>query len=206
MYDDAPSLNLYTDALLPDVAGYRLLQGTVDKPRFPDLSVDLRNLHVRAKEQTTRALIDLNLGERLQVEGATSSDLYDTVDLYVNGLTVALSTFEHRVSPNCYPYDPYRIAEADSAEVRLTADTTLNEALDTTETGVDVTISDGSIWSDADGDFDITVGGERMTVTSISGASSPQTFTVGRSINGVIKAHSSGALVELADPHYLAGW
>ena len=37
-------------------------------------------------------------------------------------------------------------------------------------------------------------------MTAVSGASSPQTFTVTRSINGVVKIHSAGETVELAQP------
>ena len=48
-------------------------------------------------------------------------------------------------------------------------------------------------------DFVKNVGGERVTVTNITGASSPQTFTVTRSVNGVVKAHTSGTDVRLWD-------
>jgi hypothetical protein len=40
-------------------------------------------------------------------------------------------------------------------------------------------------------------------VTAVSGGSSPQSFTVTRSVNGVVKAHLTGAAVDLADPTYL---
>lgn len=52
--------------------------------------------------------------------------------------------------------------------------------------------------------FDLLVGGERITVTAISGTASPQAATVTRSVNGVVKSHSSGADVVLADPAVLA--
>jgi len=52
--------------------------------------------------------------------------------------------------------------------------------------------------------FDIKVGGETMTVTKITGSSSPQTFTVTRSANGVVKAQTTGTAVELAHPYYIA--
>ena len=39
-----------------------------------------------------------------------------------------------------------------------------------------------------------------MTVTAISGAASPQTFTVTRSVNSVAKSHASGAAVSLWKP------
>jgi hypothetical protein len=48
--------------------------------------------------------------------------------------------------------------------------------------------------------FDITVGGERMTVTNIAGGSSPQTFTVTRSVNGVSKTHLVNTPVRLFQP------
>ena len=43
-----------------------------------------------------------------------------------------------------------------------------------------------------------------MTVTDITGTSSPQTFTVTRSVNGVVKAQASGADVRLWFPPILA--
>lgn len=51
--------------------------------------------------------------------------------------------------------------------------------------------------------FDITVGGERMTVTDINLTSDPQQFVVTRAIDGVVKSHSAGTQVQLADPYYL---
>lgn len=63
--------------------------------------------------------------------------------------------------------------------------------------------SDEVAFSD-DFPFDIRVGGEVMTVTSISDGSSPQTFTVTRAVNGITKAHAAGADVRLASPTYLA--
>lgn len=58
------------------------------------------------------------------------------------------------------------------------------------------------IWTTSAGDFpfDITVGGERMTVTSVTGSSSPQTFTVARGINEVVKSQVAGTDVRLWQP------
>jgi hypothetical protein len=210
VYDDNPHVSLSSDAQLPAVAGYRLLQGTVDQPRFPELAVSLANQNVRAKEATTRALIDLWLWKRIQITNpATAADLYDTVDLLSVGLAVVLSKFIHRLTINANPYDPYRIFQIDSATYgRLDLDSTLNEDLDTTETGVDVAVASGPLWTlqASDWPFPIMIGGERMTVTAVTGSSSPQTLTVTRSVNGVVKTHSTGDAVHVADPSYQAGW
>lgn len=61
------------------------------------------------------------------------------------------------------------------------------------------------LWTTDAAEFplDIGVGGERITVTAITGATSPQTFTVTRSVNGVVKAHSAGTDVRLWTPMIL---
>jgi hypothetical protein len=58
------------------------------------------------------------------------------------------------------------------------------------------------LWTTTGTPFDINLDGERCTVTAVSGASSPQTFTVTRSVNGVSKAHAVGATVALWTPVY----
>jgi hypothetical protein len=76
---------------------------------------------------------------------------------------------------------------------------TLVSAVTSTATTLSVS-SPGALWTldPSSWPFDITIGGERCQVTAVSGTSSPQTFTVTRSLNSVIKSHSSGAAVQLA--------
>lgn len=58
-------------------------------------------------------------------------------------------------------------------------------------------------WYSNNFNFDIMVGGERMTVTNVS-LTEPQQFTVTRSVNGVVKPHLAGTKVELFKPYWLA--
>jgi hypothetical protein len=69
-----------------------------------------------------------------------------------------------------------------------------------------LSFTSGPTWSTdpTDVPWDVTVGGERMTVTEVTGADSPQTWTVTRSVNGVVKSHAAGADVRLADPMIVA--
>lgn len=55
------------------------------------------------------------------------------------------------------------------------------------------------LWTTTAGDFpfDVSVGGERLTVLNVTGTSSPQVFTVARGINGIGTAHSTGDDVRL---------
>ena len=43
-----------------------------------------------------------------------------------------------------------------------------------------------------------------MTVSNITGGSSPQTFTVTRSVNGVVKSQTPGTDVRLWQPSYVS--
>jgi hypothetical protein len=71
---------------------------------------------------------------------------------------------------------------------------------------VDVTATDeGSYFSHADGDFDIEIGGEVMTVTAAAafpGVGSAQALTVTRQVNGILKQHEVGAAIRLDRPVY----
>ena len=57
-------------------------------------------------------------------------------------------------------------------------------------------VTAGNLWITTAGfpsmfPFDINVAGERITVTAITGSSTPQTFTVTRAVNGVSKAQAA---------------
>jgi hypothetical protein len=58
----------------------------------------------------------------------------------------------------------------------------------------------GAVWGTADLPYDVMIGGERMTVTAVSGTTAAQVFTVTRSANGIAKAHVTGATVALFKP------
>lgn len=78
----------------------------------------------------------------------------------------------------------------------------LDDGITDSATTFDVAVTDGPLWTTDSGEFpfDVMVGGEVMTVTAVSGASSPQTFTVTRAVNGITKSHSTGTDVRLAQP------
>ncbi|PWG08784.1 hypothetical protein DF268_36045 [Streptomyces sp. V2] len=90
-------------------------------------------------------------------------------------------------------------SKADTDGSQLAADA------DATATSLTVVTPTGQPWANsaqhaADFPFEIRVQGEVMTVTAITGATSPQTMTVIRSVNGVIKKQSASTAVQLARP------
>jgi hypothetical protein len=201
-YDTEVTLNLESDAQVPDAAGWLLWLGTVDEARYPVLMVDLSRAPFVADSSLVLAVQDLDLGDRLTVDNPPAWLPPDAISQLAQGMVETMGNFTHRIAVNCSPETPWgRVGVYDDPDSRYSSDgSTLNEALTTTETDVDVATPSGPLWSHDDGNFNIRIGGEVMTVTAISGASSPQTFTVTRSVNGVVKAHSTGAEVALDHP------
>lgn len=198
--------NVFSEDYLPDIAGWKLSLGTYDGPRYPQIQVARHQPEVAANSVLSAAILDVDQGDILELDNINPSD--DRAMVF--GYREVLGGFEHSFTFNCGPGDPWNVGITDGAQVRLDSDSsTLTSSLTTTATSVSVTIASGAPrWIDSatystEFPFDVVIGGEQMTVTAITGTSSPQTATVTRSVNGVVKAHSAGESVHLADPVYV---
>lgn len=201
-------VNTETDFQLISQAQWRVHLGTADENRFSALKLQLARDVFRSGAGLTlaRKLRDLSVGDAITLTGLQSEFLYDDLRQVVFGISKRLDQLTYDMTLVCRPGSRYQTGKIDSGWRLGSGDTTLNEALDATETGVDIAIATGgALWTAADQPFDIMIGGERMTVTNVTGASSPQTLTVTRNVNGLPggKEHSVGAAVKLADPNYL---
>jgi hypothetical protein len=88
-----------------------------------------------------------------------------------------------------------------------TSAATLTAGVTAAATTLQVTTPAGDpLWTTAEEDlpFDVGVGGERIRVEAVTGATSPQTMTVVRSVNGVTLTHAAGDPVGLWKPSYYA--
>lgn len=197
-------VNPLSDVQLGDHAQWWLLRGTVEGARYPQVILDMDRLAVSAPA----LLADVeavDIGDLITIEDLE----VDTVELVVVGYTETADSARRVITFNCVPADPYRIAEVEHATrgVLQSGSATTAEALDTTETGVDITAGAGPDWTHED-DFDITIGGERMTVTAVGAMagtfpSRTCTLTVTRSVNGVVKSHATAATVAFFNPSYI---
>jgi hypothetical protein len=200
-YDTSADLNVAGDGFLPDHAGWLLALGTVDETRYPRLPFNLN-----ATPAIAAAVAALDLGDVVRITDLPAWLPPDDVDVMVQGSVEVLHAVIRTIDVTTAPATPYDVAVYD-ADRYDTAGSELNEALDTTETGVDVLTTVEPVWTtdSAEFPFDIYVGGERMTVSAIGAAISElQTFTVTRSVNGVVKEHAIGTPVRLWTPARLA--
>lgn len=201
VYSDSVELSLYTDDQATRHAQWRVARGTVDEARWPTVGFDLADAPFLADAALTEAVLAVDVGDLVEISDPPPWLPPGTVRGIVQGVAETIEPLHHRIEFGLAPASPYDVAKYTSTHRYNGAGTELDEALTTTETGVDVRPPTGVVWSHANGDFDVTVGGEVMTVTAVGALSSGvQTLTVVRSVNGVVKTHSIGDAVQLARP------
>lgn len=207
-YAEQVTLNLETDERLPDHAGWRLHLGTADEARYPQLTVHLQRQVFTASTTLRIDTLSLRPGDRLTVANLPEWLPPADVSLLVLGFNESIDRFQHVVTFNGAPETPWHVAvvEDDTYGWVDTDGSELAEAVSSSATSLSVRTTAGEIWTTDSSDmpFDIQCGGEVMTVTAISGSSSPQTFTVTRSVNGIVKGHDAGTDVRLAYPAIVA--
>lgn len=202
-YPERVTMNVFDDTQLPDVAGWRRWLGTQADPRFPTLTVNLANPDVVANTSLTAGLLDVEVGKRVTIDGATSWYRYDDITQLVFGLDEVCNSRTHTLTLACAPERPYEISVADNAAAKADFDgiTVRSPGITSTSaTSFDVDIAAGKpLITTAGGQMPIpiVIDGERMSVTAVSGAATPQTLTVTRNVNGAARTHATGATVKL---------
>lgn len=204
-YDTTWQVNPADDGTLQAHAGWHMGRGTYAGIRFREVTVDLD-----ANPAIGPALAALRTGDVVLLTDLDTDDSWEDWPGLVIRRGRRIGTHRHLVTLVLIPAEPYNVgiigAAAGGTDVRGTrigTDLTVTaEPLDTTETGVDTTggswSTNANVWNPAlnGGGLFITIGGEVMRVTGRAGS----TFTVDRSVNGVVKPHAAGAPVHVTYP------
>ncbi|XIG72021.1 hypothetical protein C1N81_30750 [Streptomyces sp. SGAir0957] len=196
MYDDSTTLNLYTDGQTELVAGWMLHLGTWDEDRYPEITLLLHR-----HPELIDAVLALRVGDVIRITDVPTWVATGDILLRVDGWSETLLPRTWAIRFACSPAGPWTVGVYGSAR-RDSGGSALAAGVSATATSLSVATTSGPLWTTTASDFpfDILVGGERMRVTGVTGASSPQTMTVVRSVNGIAKAQSSGAAVGLFQP------
>jgi hypothetical protein len=205
-YSEQVTLNVYRDSDVPQQASWRANLGTVSELRVPDMTIDLIKASTATSTAVTNGSIDI--GSRVVLSGQPTWIGYTPLRQIVEGYSEDLAPYLWRVALRTSPAAPYDWLVLDDTTLgRLSPDgATLSAAITTTgATSMSVATPAGKpLWVTGSVSIPVLVSGtEAMTVTNISGASSPQTFTMARGLNGYTSTHLSGATVELFHPRRL---
>lgn len=204
-YEDEVTVNVETDDQLPAAAAWWLNLGTLDAARFDSVTFNLAAREIQDDPDLLAAILALDVGDRMVIQNVDAADIPDDVDLIIQGYTEVFDNVSWLITFTCAPGQPYQVAKYGTSRYDHPG-STLNAAITTTATSASL-ISDPAemLWTvdPVAFPFDLNIGGERVTCTAITSATSPQTATLVRSINGVVAAHSAGTTVRLWDtPRY----
>lgn len=213
VYDQAVSFSMFDDDLVKHYAGWWYHLGTHDGARYPQVTIDLA---VCGDTLTTGSvsMIDAWLAAHPLQDRFTISNLppqhpsYPTVDLIIEGYTETLSPHGWTVTLNCSPAKPWDVARWE-VDRYASAGSELVTAIDVDDTTFDVS-SVGVPWIDTAGypgewPRFFQIGLEVIAVDTITGTSSPQTFSgVTRAVEGYAQAHPAGTSVQIADARVMA--
>lgn len=212
LYDGSGTFDVETDSQLLQLASWLVHADTIQEDRWPNVAINLAK-----HPELIPAWIAMPYGARINVTNLMSEAGIDTIDAIVEGYDEAWNSKQWSARMNTSPASVYTVGLLDSSDRRLdSATSTLASAISDSATSLSVATTDSrDLWTTdaAEMPFDIeiwpgpppdTSGGEVMTVTAVAGATSPQTFTVTRAVNGVAKAHAAGAEVHVRNPFVLA--
>ncbi|MDX2702139.1 hypothetical protein PV350_04670 [Streptomyces sp. PA03-6a] len=173
-YADSTTVNIYSDDPLPDMAAWAVHLGTIDEERYPQVTVDLSNPRIAANTALSADVQELDVGDRIIITNPPAWLPPGQIEQVAQGFNETLGNKEYSVTANCSPASPWNVTFLDNSGPYGRADTdgtVLAEDLTTTETDMDVSITDGPLWVTTAGQpaefpFDVTCAGERMTVTA----------------------------------------
>lgn len=189
-YERAAGGNVESDGQLPDIAGFARHLNTWPGPRYPTITVEMNRL--QSDPALAARMANLDIGDYFSIDNPPAWLPPDPIEVLNQGEgeTVRSTTWE--ITRNTVPAGPY-VVGVRGTTVRDTLASELGSSATTTATSLSVAVTSGPLWTTGAVSFNVMIGGELIPVTNISGATSPQTFTVTRSANGVVKAHNAGA-------------
>ena len=204
-YPSSAEANLAADTQLANQAGWRLHRGTWPEMRYPSATADLV-----ADSAMIPAWLATDLGDTVTVSNLPAEHPTSTIDLFIEGYTETITAESWDVVLTNSPAGPWGVGVLEDAtygRLDTAGSITSGSFIAGTNTSLTVITTLGPIWTTVGGEmpFDIEVAGAVLHVTAISGATSPQTFTVSTTVvNGVAKTIPSGSAVQLAHPLILA--
>lgn len=203
LYDDSTQVNASLDTILPHQAGWRVFLGTREELRWPGIAINLAR-----SPELIPVWRSVPYGFRMTVATGRSQVLGSDPDVIAEGYSAQLWPHGWRIVFNCSPAKPWDSAVVGVSTLRAAAvDQASTLAADVTASATSLSVATPTgqpLWNTTTLAYDIMISGERITVTGVSGATSPQTFTVIRGVNSVNKPLGAGAVVQVFPSTYAA--
>lgn len=183
---------------LTDRAAWELAIGTIDRPRYREVKVDLF-----ANPGLRTSVNNLRPGDIITLTGAEP----DVLTLRVMTIARDGDAVRDTATLTCVPGDVWEPGKYNDGVARYdSASTTLKAAVTAGATAVVFRTADpNDLWSTTGTPYAVMIAGQRNTVTAMGAAalvsgSYDQAATLTRGTNGVTKALTAGAEIHIATP------
>jgi len=203
----APEINNATDDRLLALAQYMLGLSTWIEPRYPTVQIALHRTSAFSFYDASFTLAaNTDIGDVFGITNLPPWLPPDALFLIARGQSETFTQFTWDITYNATPGYPYviNILSNISSEVKRadSSNTVLNAAITNSATSASFKTTTGALCvttaaNPAEFPFDVMIGGERITVTDITGTASPQAATITRSVNGIVKAQVINAPITL---------
>ncbi|WP_377271933.1 hypothetical protein [Peterkaempfera sp. SMS 1(5)a] len=174
-YDSSVTLNLYSDDQPAQHAAWRLVLGTWDGTRYPQVTVDLA-----AGPHLIDTATQVDIQDRTTIDNTPVWLPPDLVELLTLGYTETLAQYTWQLRYNCGPAGPWNVATLDDATYGRadTEGSQLVAAASSGATSLTVSTTTGPFWTTdpAEMPIPLRVAGEVVTATAIA-SSVIDTFT-----------------------------
>ena len=191
---DVNVANEVTDLL--QQAYWWLRRGTVNLPRYPQVTIDLN-----AKPGLITAVNTVDVGSVITISGYREN----LIRLYVLGSTETIGSHTRTITFTCAPDQQFVVGVYDAATSRRDlATSTVSTGINSTATAIILKMTDANeSWSTTAEPYDLFIAGERVTVTNMNAKTGTgpwfQSANITRSVNGVIKSLAAGSPVHAVD-------
>lgn len=196
-FEQTVNVNVADEARdLPEIAYWWLAKGTVELPRYPQVTVNLAALDATKITE----IEGVEVGSVITLTGFREY----TIRLYVLGWIETIGTHSRKIAFTCasdVPYGEIAIYDTTRADSRTT---TLKTALDLSQTAATFrTTNILDIWDTTQTPYEVVIAGQRCRVTSMGAASLvagayDQAATLVRGIDGIRKPLAAGEPIHLA--------
>jgi hypothetical protein len=194
----APEINNYSDLRLLALAQYALGLSTWIDARYPTVQISLHRISAFGFYDTAFTLAaNTDIGDAFSITNLPIFLPPDTISLIARGMTEVLTQFTWDITYNATPGRPlqsnYLSSTASEQKRADSSNTILAAAISNNATSASFKTTTGALCvttaaNPAEFPFDVMLAGERVTVTAITGTTSPQAASITRSVNGIVKA------------------
>jgi hypothetical protein len=201
-YDVEYKVPVATNTQLPDQAGWRRHLGTVDEARYPQATIKLHAPDWLADEALTSEAVAVDTGDVVTIDDLPDWLPPGPAGILVLGSVESIDAYERSITWSAVPSSPYTVATVDGDErvpldgatlaaTLVPGDATMSLAT-TAESGLWVTGT--TVTNPTDFPLQFRVGADCVTVSGISGTSSPQPATI---TSGVTRSWAAGTEVDV---------